>query len=89
MQAQWTILLTQVIGISINPRPALIKWESGQGIIAQVCRLTLVLLVDGLPSPQQLRAAGAECQRLSKSLPTVIVVVLPDGGNDIYSAVKQ
>ncbi|KAF8266859.1 argonaute-like protein [Lactarius quietus] len=37
---------------------------------------------------QQLRAAGAECQRRAKILPSLIVVVLPDGGNDIYSAVK-
>jgi hypothetical protein len=26
-----------LIGITINPRPALIKWESGQGNIGQVC----------------------------------------------------
>ncbi|KAI0005035.1 argonaute-like protein [Russula compacta] len=38
---------------------------------------------------QQLRAAGSECQRRSGSLPTLIVVILPDGGNDIYSAIKH
>ncbi|KAI0248860.1 Piwi domain-containing protein [Lactifluus subvellereus] len=38
---------------------------------------------------RQLRAACEECQRFSKSLPTLIVVVLPDGGNDIYTAVKH
>ncbi|KAF8266852.1 argonaute-like protein [Lactarius quietus] len=62
----------EAVGISINPQPALIKWESGQGNIGQ-----------------QLRAAGAECQRRAKTLPSLIVVVLPDGGNDIYSAVKH
>ncbi|KAH9077159.1 argonaute-like protein [Lactarius deliciosus] len=62
----------EVVGISINPQPALIKWESGQGNIGQ-----------------QLRAAGGECQRRTNNLPTVIVVVLPEGGNDIYSAVKH
>ncbi|KAH8999090.1 argonaute-like protein [Lactarius akahatsu] len=61
-----------LIGISINPQPALIKWESGQGNIGQ-----------------QLRAAGGECQRRTKNLPTLIVVVLPEGGNDIYTAVKH
>jgi eukaryotic translation initiation factor 2C len=38
---------------------------------------------------QQLRVAGGECQRRVKNLPTLIVVVLPEGGNDIYSAVKH
>ncbi|KAH9965908.1 argonaute-like protein [Russula dissimulans] len=60
------------VGIGIDPRPSLIKWESGQGNIGN-----------------QLRAAGTECQRRSGSLPTLIVVILPDGGNDIYSAVKH
>ncbi|KAH9179683.1 argonaute-like protein [Lactarius sanguifluus] len=62
----------EVVGISINPQPALIKWESGQGNIGQ-----------------QLRAAGGECQRRTKNLPNLIVVVLPEGGNDIYTAVKH
>ena len=31
--------LDLIIGITINPQPALIKWESGQGNIGQVCRL--------------------------------------------------
>ncbi|KAI0254712.1 argonaute-like protein [Lactifluus subvellereus] len=38
---------------------------------------------------QQLRAAGGECQRRAKNLPNLIVVILPEGGNDIYSAVKH
>ena len=29
--------LDHMIGISINPQPAIIKWESGQGNIGQVC----------------------------------------------------
>ncbi|KAH9077150.1 argonaute-like protein [Lactarius deliciosus] len=61
----------EAVGISINPRPALIKWEPGQGNIGQ-----------------QLRAASNECRLRVESLPTLIVVVLPEGGNDIYSAVK-
>ncbi|KAI9467034.1 argonaute-like protein [Lactarius psammicola] len=62
----------EAVGISINPQPALIKWESGQGNIGQ-----------------QLRAAGDECIRRVGCLSTLIVVVLPEGGNDIYSAVKH
>jgi len=38
---------------------------------------------------QQLRAAGSDCQRETNSLPVLIVVVLPDMGNDIYTAVKH
>ena len=45
--------------------------------------------MDAQRSPQQLRAAGAECQRLTKGLPALVVVVLPEGGSDIYAAVKQ
>ncbi|KAH9035273.1 argonaute-like protein [Lactarius hengduanensis] len=62
----------EAVGILINPQPALIKWELGQGNIGQ-----------------QLRAASDECQRRTGSLPTLVVVVLPEGGNDIYSAVKH
>ncbi|KAH9179678.1 argonaute-like protein [Lactarius sanguifluus] len=62
----------EAVGMSINPQPALIKWESGQGNIGQ-----------------QLRAASDECKRRVKSLPTLVVVVLPEGGNDIYSAAKH
>ncbi|KAI0278886.1 argonaute-like protein [Russula aff. rugulosa BPL654] len=61
----------EAVGINMNARPSLIKWESGQG------------------SLQQLRNAGSECNRRSGSFPTLIVVVLPEGGNDIYSAVKH
>ncbi|KAF8061822.1 argonaute-like protein [Lyophyllum atratum] len=37
----------------------------------------------------QLRNAGAECARVSGGGPNLIVVILPDGGNDIYTAVKH
>ncbi|KAH9035274.1 argonaute-like protein [Lactarius hengduanensis] len=67
----------EAVEIPINPRPVLIKWESRQGNIGQVCRL-------------QLRAASDECRLRVKSLPTLVVVVLPESGNDIvYSAVKH
>ena len=38
---------------------------------------------------QQLRKAGKACVDVKKHVPTLIVVVLPEGGNQIYTAVKQ
>jgi eukaryotic translation initiation factor 2C len=38
---------------------------------------------------EQLRAAGNECFQKTKQRPTLIVVILPDNGNDIYTAVKH
>lgn len=37
----------------------------------------------------QLRAAGAACAAKMKAGPNLLVVILPEGGNDIYTAVKQ
>jgi len=37
----------------------------------------------------QLRAAGAACAAKMKAGPNLVVVILPEGGNDIYTAVKQ
>ncbi|KAF8268490.1 argonaute-like protein [Lactarius quietus] len=37
---------------------------------------------------RQLTSACEECQRSTKSLPKLIVVILPDNGNDIYRSVK-
>ncbi|KAI0314809.1 Piwi domain-containing protein [Amylostereum chailletii] len=62
----------QAVGMGVAERPAVIKWEQGQGnIIAQ------------------LRQAGSECNQKAGSPPSLIVVILPEGGNDIYSAVKH
>ena len=33
--------------------------------------------------------AGLECKNTTGAGPNLIIVVLPDGGNDIYTAVKQ
>jgi hypothetical protein len=38
-RASWTSFNAISIGIHMNPRPSLIKWESGQGVIANVCCL--------------------------------------------------
>jgi len=37
----------------------------------------------------QLRAAGAACAAKMKAGPNLVVVILPEGGNDIYTAVKH
>ena len=37
----------------------------------------------------QLKAAGAACAQKMKAGPNLMVVVLPEGGNDIYTAVKH
>ncbi|KAJ7732583.1 argonaute-like protein [Mycena maculata] len=39
--------------------------------------------------PRDLQAAGAECFAKKKVAPTLFVVVLPEGGNDIYTIVKH
>jgi len=41
------------------------------------------------PSCQQLKAVGGECKQRTGTPPNLIVVILPEGGNDIYTAVKQ
>ncbi|KAF8963810.1 argonaute-like protein [Flammula alnicola] len=38
---------------------------------------------------EQLKGAGGECMQKLGGLPSLIVVVLPEGGNDIYTAVKH
>ncbi|KIM90880.1 hypothetical protein PILCRDRAFT_811377 [Piloderma croceum F 1598] len=38
---------------------------------------------------EQLMAAGVECKQKKGAPPNLIVVILPDGGNDIYTAVKH
>jgi hypothetical protein len=38
---------------------------------------------------QQLQDAASECERRLGDLPTLIVVILPEYGNDIYAAVKR
>jgi hypothetical protein len=35
-RASWTLFNAVFIGIHMNARPSLIKWESGQGVIANV-----------------------------------------------------
>ncbi|KAN0109848.1 argonaute-like protein [Russula decolorans] len=62
----------RVVGITINPEPVFVRWNSGQGDIAD-----------------QLSAACDECQRKVKAAPTIIVAILPESCNDIYTAIKN
>jgi len=38
---------------------------------------------------EQLRSVGSECISKHQHPPNLYVVILPEGGNDIYTAVKQ
>ncbi|KAG6829528.1 hypothetical protein H0H92_004265 [Tricholoma furcatifolium] len=66
------------VGIVVDYKIPMIKYENGQGSISQ-----------------QLRAAGAAVVEEAYNAtgrregPNIIVVILPEGGNDIYTAVKQ
>jgi eukaryotic translation initiation factor 2C len=60
------------VGMLIQDKNPIVKWEHGQGNIAA-----------------QIRAAGGECAKAKGGPPSLVVVVLPDGGDDIYKAVKH
>ncbi|KAF8963796.1 argonaute-like protein [Flammula alnicola] len=60
------------IGIEINNKNPLVKYQNGQGNIEQ-----------------QMYSAGAECKETLGGTPSLVIVVVPEGGNDIYKAVKH
>ncbi|KAG6902071.1 hypothetical protein C0995_004769 [Termitomyces sp. Mi166 len=65
------------VGMRVRDPQPIVRWENAQGKVAD-----------------QLRAAGAEAAEKAKKEgvpggPSLIVVVLPDGGNEIYNAVKH
>ncbi|KAG6909899.1 hypothetical protein DXG01_014713 [Tephrocybe rancida] len=68
----------KAVGMTVEEENPLIKWENPHGRVAD-----------------QLRAAGAgvaqkaTSERRRPGGPNLIVVVLPDGGNEIYTAVKH
>ncbi|KAJ7932840.1 ribonuclease H-like domain-containing protein [Mycena leptocephala] len=63
------------------------------------CRSTGITVTDPVPIirringqgniPRDLQAAGAACFQQKKIPPTLFVVVLPEGGNDLYTIVKH
>ncbi|THH18233.1 hypothetical protein EW146_g2726 [Bondarzewia mesenterica] len=66
------------VGIQMPQVPAIVRWESGQGVIGDVQILSILWF-----------AVGSACKQKTNNFPTLIVVILPEGGNDIYSAVKH
>lgn len=65
----------------------IIRWENGQGVIAEVSsHKTMNHDSHGV---QQLKQAGLALRDRQKRLPTLIVAVLPEAGADIYAAIKQ
>lgn len=67
------------------------SWQNGQGRISEVRALPFILSIGLfiLPSLQQLMGVGMECKQKKGAPPNLMVVILPEGGNDIYTAVKQ
>ena len=76
-------------GMQIGDKNPIVRWENGQGNIAAVSETAAVTLFFTYISPQQIRAAGGECAKAKGGPPNLVVVILPDGGDDIYKAVKQ
>ncbi|KAM6501034.1 hypothetical protein JOM56_004048 [Amanita muscaria] len=60
------------VGMIVEDRAPIIKWEQGQGNISN-----------------QIKAAGGDCAKKRGAGPNLVVVVLPEGGDDIYKAVKH
>jgi eukaryotic translation initiation factor 2C len=71
-----------------DPNP-LISWQNGQGRISEVRVHSVFMLVLTPSFIQQLMSVGIECKQKKGMPPNLIVVILPEGGNDIYTAVKQ
>lgn len=83
-------IITGITGLDGNPY---IKYENGQGDIGAVCGChdELHQLHDLLVwfYQQQLRSVGKTFFDKTKKFPQLIVVILPEAGTDIYTAVKQ
>lgn len=81
-----------VKGIKVNNTNPVIRWENGQGNIADVSLSLSLVISESYTNffvPQQLRAIGGQCKTQLGAHPNLIIVVLPEGGNDIYTAIKQ
>ncbi|KAJ3855572.1 argonaute-like protein [Lentinula lateritia] len=65
------------VGINVVERVPVIEYASGQGGIQQVATV--------------LKAAGMKCVKKNNvgKGPDMLLIILPDGGNDIYRAVKH
>jgi hypothetical protein len=54
----WQSSNPSITGIQMNPRPSLIKWESGQGNIGQVCHLFVNIFQRRLTDPTATSCGG-------------------------------
>ncbi|KAI0068655.1 argonaute-like protein [Artomyces pyxidatus] len=67
------------VGIIMNNAPMHVSWQSGQGNIQQHL----------INAGNECRKKTANAQNPNGTPPSLIVVILPEGGNDIYTAVKH
>ncbi|KAI0250549.1 Piwi domain-containing protein [Lactifluus subvellereus] len=79
----WNLVGKRMFSPSIVPTWIVIIYERQRWFNELAANQMVNNLVKGYEA--QLRAACGEC----KHLPTLIIVVLPEGGNDIYAAVKR
>ena len=69
----------------------IVRYGNGQNA-AKVCVIAVMLIIlyrISLAFMQEIQNAGMECKKQKKKLPTLVFVVLPPNGNDIYREVKQ
>ncbi|KAG6909902.1 hypothetical protein DXG01_014716 [Tephrocybe rancida] len=71
------VLACKAVGMTVEDENPLIKWVNGHGTVAGELKAAV----------EAVKKAASERRRPGG--PNLIVVVLPDGGNEIYSAVKQ
>ncbi|KAJ6630422.1 argonaute-like protein [Mycena sp. CBHHK59/15] len=90
----WVLIIFE----SMNRFNDLVAQEVISSFVAG-CRSTGITIQDPSPIirrvngqgdiPQALEKAGAECAQQKKVGPSLFVVILPEGGNDLYTIVKQ
>lgn len=76
--------------MEIKHEEPIIAWENAQGVIHNVSSHLCPPSSPSLTlSPQQLLKVGTDCKNKYGAGPNLIVVVLPDGATDVYTAVKH
>jgi len=84
------VLMLSLPGMSFAHSNPLVFNENGNGDVPKVSDLIPLHLpaIAKLPI-QQLRAAGQKCFQQKGKPPSLVVVILPEGGDEIYTQVKQ
>lgn len=81
-------LTRALLGITITHPQPVVKYFNGQGNVANVPPpFYPAIFTHGLF--QELRTTGLEAKTKFGRPPSLFVIVLPENGNDIYTAVKQ